>query len=180
MWKSTVLFDAGKYFSLVLRTTIAFQSAQSEELCPLSAKKVSTNWSKDWIITLYGLWLSWDFYFYLIEIFYRRILHKIMNLFDILNMLNRHTITSVGSGRWSFVTRNSATWGVACFMHSLSQWALFNWIVGVVSTEYHAMKLYPWKWCTKLCKYIVTEYRYPRFVHLLVFEIVLCHRLEIL
>ena len=43
MWKSTVLFDAGKYFSLVLRTTIAFQSAQSEELCPLSEKKVSTN-----------------------------------------------------------------------------------------------------------------------------------------
>ena len=36
MWKSTVLFDVSKYFSLVLRTTIAFQSS----LCPLSAKKV--------------------------------------------------------------------------------------------------------------------------------------------
>ena len=40
-----------------------------------------------------------------------------MNLFDILNMLNRHTITRVGLGRWSFVMRNSATWGVAWFTH---------------------------------------------------------------
>ena len=39
MWKSTVLFDASKYFSLVLRTTIAFQSGKVKNFALSLQKK---------------------------------------------------------------------------------------------------------------------------------------------